>query len=38
MIERLKSLGRSLDAVLICHTHYDHIAGLTSIMEAFPTL
>ncbi len=36
VLDRLKSLNRTLDAVLICHTHYDHVAGLTKIMLAFP--
>lgn len=36
VLARLKSLGRRLDAVFICHTHYDHTAGLAALIEACP--
>jgi hydroxyacylglutathione hydrolase len=38
VLARLKSLGRRLDAVFICHTHYDHTAGLLALIEVCPDL
>ncbi|MBE9528790.1 MAG: MBL fold metallo-hydrolase, partial [Proteobacteria bacterium] len=36
VLARLKSLGRTLDAIFICHTHYDHTAGLPGVLDAYP--
>ncbi len=36
VISRLKSMGLALNAVLICHTHSDHVAGLPSLLHAYP--
>ena len=34
----LKEKGFTLTAVLLTHTHFDHIAGLAGLLEAFPQL
>lgn len=38
MIERIKEElnGAKLDAVLLSHSHYDHVAGLPAVREAWP--
>ncbi|NCB41756.1 MAG: MBL fold metallo-hydrolase [Clostridia bacterium] len=28
--------GRSLDSILISHTHYDHVGGIPALREAYP--
>lgn len=34
----LRKSGLTLKAVLLTHTHYDHIFGLSSIMEIYPEI
>ncbi|MCX6389176.1 MAG: MBL fold metallo-hydrolase [Solirubrobacterales bacterium] len=36
LIERIKALDLTLAAVLLTHHHYDHIAELGEVLEAFP--
>ena len=35
LIERIKELGVELKAILITHTHYDHIGAVDALREAF---
>lgn len=36
LLDRITELGVTLDAVLLTHHHYDHIAELTTVLEAHP--
>ncbi len=36
VVEKLKSKGKQLYAVLITHPHPDHVGGLPTILEAYP--
>ncbi|MFN0131363.1 MAG: MBL fold metallo-hydrolase [Phycisphaerales bacterium] len=36
MIDRLRELGRPVDAIVLTHAHVDHIAGINEVLDAFP--
>jgi glyoxylase-like metal-dependent hydrolase (beta-lactamase superfamily II) len=38
LIDHVRKLGLKPDALILTHTHVDHIAGLDEVLEAFPGL
>ena len=36
MIDRVRELDRTVEAIVLTHAHVDHIAGLDELAEAFP--
>ncbi len=37
VLERLEALGLVLDAILLTHHHHDHVGGVSTLLEHFPT-
>ncbi len=38
LIERVRALGLSPEALILTHAHVDHIAGVNAVLQAFPGL